>query len=413
LPYRDLWDLKGPIIFFVNALGFLLTGSRYGILVIQAVFLFLSFYIVFNYYREKVSSLKALIGILLICCVLSVVYEGGNMVEEYLLPLLIYSFIQMNNWLNNVKEQKYNHKWHFALIYGISLGFSLLTRLTNALPLCFGVLYIAIFLICKREWRIFLRNLVAFIIGFVLIVFPFFVYFLITDIINDYFATLDFGFRYLVQSTQAVDIKKMVLFNFPVFFQIIVIAAGTIYTRNYQKLLFWLLVSFVSLYWIINSRGYYHYSIIFLPYMVISLYEIITLNTKCRRIALLILVLFIIRGLKHDLSYYNRLDDVKSSNLIVKRMVDMIPIEDRGDLIIYGDIITPYLYYGIRPNKFFYLQEENAGISPLYKTEMLQDLVNVFPEYVITEGKSDSLKQILDKRYKIYYAESNVMIYKK
>lgn len=42
LPYRDIWDLKGPIIFFVNALGYWLTGDKLGVFFIQLVSLSLS-----------------------------------------------------------------------------------------------------------------------------------------------------------------------------------------------------------------------------------------------------------------------------------------------------------------------------------------------------------------------------------
>ena len=43
LPYVDLWDSKGPLIFAVNALGYLLTGQRWGIMIIQVICLFIAF----------------------------------------------------------------------------------------------------------------------------------------------------------------------------------------------------------------------------------------------------------------------------------------------------------------------------------------------------------------------------------
>ena len=39
VPYRDIWDQKGPFIFFVNMLGWKLTGNGYGIVIIECVFL--------------------------------------------------------------------------------------------------------------------------------------------------------------------------------------------------------------------------------------------------------------------------------------------------------------------------------------------------------------------------------------
>ena len=36
--YKDLFDHKGPFIFFVNALGYAITGSKYGVFIIQIIF---------------------------------------------------------------------------------------------------------------------------------------------------------------------------------------------------------------------------------------------------------------------------------------------------------------------------------------------------------------------------------------
>ena len=38
LPYLDLYDQKGPMIFYINALGYLLTDSRLGVFLLQVVF---------------------------------------------------------------------------------------------------------------------------------------------------------------------------------------------------------------------------------------------------------------------------------------------------------------------------------------------------------------------------------------
>jgi len=43
IPYRDVWDHKPPVIFFINALGLWLSGgSRWGVWGMEAVFLSLS-----------------------------------------------------------------------------------------------------------------------------------------------------------------------------------------------------------------------------------------------------------------------------------------------------------------------------------------------------------------------------------
>lgn len=48
IPYLDLYDQKGPMIFYVNALGYLLTGNRYGIFLMQIVNLTAAYLIVYR-----------------------------------------------------------------------------------------------------------------------------------------------------------------------------------------------------------------------------------------------------------------------------------------------------------------------------------------------------------------------------
>ena len=48
LSYRDLYDQKGPLVFYLNALGYLLTGNRTGVLLVQGFSMTLS---VFMLYR--------------------------------------------------------------------------------------------------------------------------------------------------------------------------------------------------------------------------------------------------------------------------------------------------------------------------------------------------------------------------
>ena len=38
LPYVDVWDHKGPVIYFINAIGYALTGNKYGVFIIQLFF---------------------------------------------------------------------------------------------------------------------------------------------------------------------------------------------------------------------------------------------------------------------------------------------------------------------------------------------------------------------------------------
>ena len=50
LPYSDLWDLKGPYIFFVDAIGYFLLDSYVGIYIIQIVNIWITLIFTFCIY---------------------------------------------------------------------------------------------------------------------------------------------------------------------------------------------------------------------------------------------------------------------------------------------------------------------------------------------------------------------------
>ena len=54
IPYIDFWDSKGPIIFYINALGLLVgKGSRWGVWLLEFVFLFVESAVFFRVVKKN------------------------------------------------------------------------------------------------------------------------------------------------------------------------------------------------------------------------------------------------------------------------------------------------------------------------------------------------------------------------
>lgn len=88
IPYRDVWDHKPPIIFYLNALGLALgAGSRMGVWVIEVVSLFCAALIGFVLIRKALGTLAAVFSLFLWLAGLVFVLSGGNWPAEYALPL--------------------------------------------------------------------------------------------------------------------------------------------------------------------------------------------------------------------------------------------------------------------------------------------------------------------------------------
>lgn len=102
VPYRDIWDQKGPFIFFVNMLGWKLTGNGYGIIFIECVFVLVTMWflwLIINTMndhmcclgnRKPVYSYVVNMLVLWICVLwIAICLPGSwNMTELFCLPFL-------------------------------------------------------------------------------------------------------------------------------------------------------------------------------------------------------------------------------------------------------------------------------------------------------------------------------------
>ncbi|MBN1641419.1 MAG: glycosyltransferase family 39 protein [Anaerolineae bacterium] len=87
LPYRDVWDHKGPALYYLNALGLALSGgSEWGVWTLQLVLVCAAAYLGFLALESIVGPrIAALSSVSWLAC-LSVWWSYGNRVEGFALP---------------------------------------------------------------------------------------------------------------------------------------------------------------------------------------------------------------------------------------------------------------------------------------------------------------------------------------
>ena len=86
IPYRDVWDHKPPLIYFVDALGLSLTPhSLWGVWLLQVVFIFFTLLLVYKLLDRAFGIYAALVGTVLLTSGLLTILEKGNVTEEYAL----------------------------------------------------------------------------------------------------------------------------------------------------------------------------------------------------------------------------------------------------------------------------------------------------------------------------------------
>ena len=89
-PYLDLYDNKGPMIFYINALGYLL-GGRNGVFALQVLFMAGVFELIWRLARLYASPKGALWSLAVFAFLYCGTVGEGNMTEEWSLVFALLS----------------------------------------------------------------------------------------------------------------------------------------------------------------------------------------------------------------------------------------------------------------------------------------------------------------------------------
>lgn len=408
LPYADLWDQKGPVIYFINAVGHTLTKSLTGVYLIQLIFMIATTYGMFRLYRLQWNNLQSLAGVLFSFVCLFSLYEDGNMVEEYLLPLILWCWIGQYQWVKRyVEKDEVPHRPAHAFIYGLALGFCLLTRLTNALGVCGGVAFIAITLLVHRQYRNLAHNALAFIGGFCVLTIPFVVYFYHHGALDElWYGTLLYNMSYAVNSGQGLEtfIHRTFLRTYFDIYAFLVIGLLTVFFVKRRRIVgLWMLSASVLMwFWLISSAGFGHYGILCIPYVCITLLEACS-TMKCHSSFLLkiatggTLVLYFFMVVSKDISSANYLltRDKENVRTHVDRLMTIVPADEYHSFIAYD--ATPYCYlrYNIKPcYKYFTCQNYTMSMSILHHDKVMREYNSCKAKWILMERKPGLTKYI-------------------
>jgi hypothetical protein len=85
VPYKDVWDHKPPVIYYLNALGLALTeNSRWGVWIIEFIFLFLAAMVGFRLLKKHFGFYPSIISQLLWLITLPLLFADGNLLTSTL-----------------------------------------------------------------------------------------------------------------------------------------------------------------------------------------------------------------------------------------------------------------------------------------------------------------------------------------
>ncbi len=422
IPYTDLFDHKGPIIFFINMLGWKIFNCVQGILLFQIISMF--FLMVFLY---KIASLeiqgnkKKILFTVLTVFFLTLTYGTGNQTEEYCLPFLagtIYFTLKyIKNYLNNNISE---HNCKYAFFYGISFAICFLTRLTNAISICASILTILIILIKNKNIKNIVLNVVFFILGFLILFLPFAIYFIMHNAFNEFlYGTILYNFQYaiatdsskLVQNGNiAKSIIKYIVYFFPSYIIFIASAINIKKKRNIYGIFYIFLGIFETLLFI-KLNTYKHYAIVTIPNVLIVLIEIEKLRIS-KLYKYIIYVLCVIIALMGLIIHYKNFKKGIPDYSVYDKLMLQIPKEERDSFIAFNinDYRRVYEHYNICPYyKYFVLQDWQASMSKELYEEMYDTFNNGNVKWILFVGNIEDtfISDILNRRYILIGEENN------
>lgn len=272
IPFRDLWDHKPPLIFFIDAFGLWLgNGSLWGVWWLEVLSLLTAAFFTFHILGEKIERNIRFFAVGCMMLNLPLVLEGGNLTEEFALPF------QLASLFFYLKIRSSKHPLFLSFFIGAAFANTILLKQTMVgvwlTMLLMGLVEIT-FLKQSIQWR----PLLAAITGFAVVLGIWIVYFSFHHALWDFWdVAFRFNFIYsdISMFQRVAALKGILEFLFQsvnLFYAAVVVWMGTVIfiIHNQKKidrtLTFCLLNIPIEILLVsISGKDYRHYFMSLLP----------------------------------------------------------------------------------------------------------------------------------------------------
>ena len=272
-------DLKGPLVFLVYRIGYMLFGDR---MKMMAVFDILSFALsgaILCETADIILESRSRKNTLLCLCIMVLAAAGpwgpGGMVSVYTLPAVSLSWMFLAKWM---KSESTDHRPLWAFVYGITFGLCMMSRMLDGVAVAAPCLWICICLIRKKKWKNLAENAAACATGAVLACAPFVIYFAAHGALSEMlYGTFGMGARYYVYASPFYHLSTL----WPTFLYSVMIMVSLVWSvfaakRNgMQKTGLTVSSSVISLLILFATKSSEFYYIPYIPVTVVSAFELI------------------------------------------------------------------------------------------------------------------------------------------
>ena len=451
LPYVELFENKGPLLFLIDAIGYAIY-PRAGIMVPQIIFLYLSCLFIWRAMELYSSTVGKIFFLLIALIFYAAHYEEGNHVEEYSVLFLSAAAYVFLRALKDSEGKKFFHPPLYGFIYGFGFGACVLIRTSDAAQICCQTFLAAIFLLQARDFKNLWQNILSFCAGFAAIVLPFVIYFAAHEALYDMiYGTILFNMKY-TDASFWLPFKYQVLYNvfhFLPLFIMIIVAALTL-KQNSKSRLLWsaIFIGAMMAFLLMKLRPYGHYAMIIFPAMSI-LFAVLhesrnelqkiwqTSGLSFKRILLKIFIILAVIDIYMSSCCIKELCLNEESTLLlfaptvnrkvielnsneheeILKLSSIIPEEEKNSFVTWGDYCNaPHwvIYADMKPReREFFLNSINGKIDPAIRKEWFDNVRKDYPLWILygtdpsrkpgeppkTPTEDGELEQLLEEKY--------------
>lgn len=431
IPYKDLFEQKGPILYFIYALANLVsTKSFIGVFIIEVIS-FTTFLVfirkTINLFFNDKYSIPTLMILSFLILMLKPFGHGGS-AEELCLPIFAYSIYSMLKYL---KTDRLTNKEIF--INGLMAGIILWIKYTLlGFHFILAATYFFVYL-SKKEYKKAITSCIIYLLGMFSITIPVLLYFIVNGgseyLFDVYFlknmtsySNMDSTFKKITTAFGLLGFN--IVTNIP--FLLFILIPLMFYTRKklnfrvkYSKTIIFIAILFMGLGTFIGGTNYFYYSFIIAPFMVLGvlmLNRILThFNIRTNSIRVFSVFLLLVTALLEfspNIEYTHRKHDDYAQFVFG----DIIKESKDKTLINYGSLDGGFYFTADSLPECYYFMKNNFSYEnfPEMYEEQKRYVLQNRPHFVVSRTNFlflsennytliKSFRQKYEDEYHVYY----------
>jgi hypothetical protein len=410
--YAEAFDHKGPVIFFLYGLGYLISQtSFFGMFLIEILAWSVMIYALYKTAKLYISKDVAILYALFCPYFLIHLMEEGGSAEEFILTIQCVSIYLFVRYFK--EKEASDHKPIYMFIHMITCTLVFFCKLNLILFWFFPLVGIFLNLLLKKKFVNFGWNVLAGIGGFLVVALPIFLYFYLNDALQEFYAIyIELNrkyaeFRSLGETLETLFFRLSFLYSNP-FILFLLFPIGLSYfplksiDNRIGKWMLFLsgVVMYASIFSSLTYQVYYPIPLLVFSYLgMLSVFIFISRSISIKKLSLkhLIVIFFLLlfMGSNQKYIYENRITSSVSGmpNLQTKKLHDEIIKEKNPTLVVLSYSLANGLFTtcNIVPNvRFFITPNLPYDTYPLMRDEQTKYIEEKKVQFVVVM-KSNSL----------------------